>query len=308
MRHRRQHRIAVSRYTLPLTLAYAIAIWFIGGLIGKQMWFQFSLMLIATLVVAELNNRHAIMRTYTRTMSCSFLLMNMAILPVFYTVGTGITQLCFVTALLFLFWTYQDKASTSSTFIAFLLLSVASFWMIQLLYLVPIFWLIMRVYLLGLSWRTFWASLLGLVTPYWLVGGYFVYTKDISDLSSHFLPLFAFHDAFNFQTISIGNKLAFVLFVLMGIIGTIHFLYDRSKDKIRIRLLFYSFIMMSLFITALIIVQPTLFNQLLPLLIVATSPLIAHYVTFTDSRISAIVCLVLLLAMMVLTGFQLWGY
>lgn len=306
MTHRLQNRIAGSRYALPITMVYAIGIWFMGGLLQQQLWPQFILMLMTALTMVELNNQHSLIRTYSRMLSCSYLVLSVAVLPLFVHVEACIVQLCFALTYLFMFRAYQDKSAISSVFNAFFLIGVASIWFVQILFLIPIWLIILRFYVMGMGWRTFWASLLAIITPYWFVGGYYVYLHDVGTLIHHFSSITDFAPLFDFQSISLLNLLALCFISALGIIGMLHFLLNSSKDKIRIRLFFSSFMLMMTATIVFIILQPTHLPNLLSILIVSVSPLIGHYITFTSSRLSGITCLMLLIITLTITGYQLW--
>ncbi len=306
MTHRLQNRIAGSRYALPITMVYAIGIWFMGGLLQQQLWPQFILMLMTTLTMVELNNQHTLIRTYSRMLSCSYLVLSVAALPLFVHLEACIVQLCFALTYLFMFRAYQDKSAISSVFNAFFFIGVASIWFVQILFLIPIWWIILRFYVMGMGWRTFWASLLAVITPYWFVGGYYVYLHDVDTLIHHFSSITNFAPLFDFPSISLLNLLTLCFICALGIIGMLHFLLNSSKDKIRIRLFFSSFMLMMAATIVFIILQPTHLPNLLPALIISVSPLIGHYITFTGSRLSGITCLTLFIITLTITGYQLW--
>lgn len=287
-------------------MVYAIGIWFMGGLLQQQLWPQFILMLMTTLTMVELNNQHSLIRTYSRMLSCSYLVLSVADLPMFVQLDACIVQLCFALTYLFMFRAYQDKSAISSVFNAFFFIGVASIWFVQILFLIPIWWIILRFYVMGMGWRTFWASLLAVITPYWFVGGYYVYRHDVDTLIHHFSSITDFAPLFDFQSISLLNLLTLCVICALGIIGMLHFLLNSSKDKIRIRLFFSSFMLMMAATIVFIILQPTHLPNLLPALIVSVSPLIGHYITFTSSRLSGITCLALFIITLTITGYQLW--
>lgn len=79
---RLQNKIAASRFSLPVTATLAALVWVAVGFIMDNIWAQFAFTIISTLLMVELNNRNSLMRTYSRMVSCSFLvLITMASLP-----------------------------------------------------------------------------------------------------------------------------------------------------------------------------------------------------------------------------------
>ncbi len=300
------NRIATSRYALPLTLIYGIVIWLLGGVMQQNLWIQMGLMFITTLAMVELNNQHALMRTYSRMHSCSYLVLSLCALPLFVNIQISIVQLCVVLFYLYLFQAYQDKTAINSVFNAFFFIGLASVWFVKILYIVPFVWIALRFYIVAMGARTFSASFLGMITPYWFVCGYYIYQQNFNAFIEHFHQLVVFQPIFHFSTITDIQMLTFCFVSVLGILGMIHFLMESYKEKIRIRLLFSTFIFMTFVIMAFIILQPNSYPFLLPVLIVSVSPLIGHYITFTNTRISHITCLLLIVIVLTITGFQLW--
>lgn len=130
-------------------------------------------MVVSTYFMVELNNRNALLRTYSRMVSCSLLMLDLTVLHLFSTTITaGIVQLCFILHLLFLFRSYQDKRSMGTIFFAFAMLGIASLWFIQIVFFVPVVWFLMAARLYSMTWRSFLASIMGLLAPYWFMGGF----------------------------------------------------------------------------------------------------------------------------------------
>ena len=140
-----QNKVAESRRTLPVAVVYGAAIWLAAGLIPQQWWIQFVCFVCSTFVMVLLNNSNALIRIYSRMVSAVFIVLSCAVCFLFHSLTGAIFQLCFITSLLTLFRTYQDKESTGWIFYTFLLLGLASLAQIQALYFVPLFWLIMAV-------------------------------------------------------------------------------------------------------------------------------------------------------------------
>ena len=68
-----QNKVAASRYSLPITATLATLVWVAVGLLVSNIWVEFAFTAMSTLLMVELNNRNALMRTYSRMVSCSFL-------------------------------------------------------------------------------------------------------------------------------------------------------------------------------------------------------------------------------------------
>lgn len=306
MANRLQHKIACSRYAFPLTNVYACGIWLFGGLLQHQLWVPFILMLVTTVVMAELNNQHALIRTYSRMLSCSFLIMSASTLPIFFDIESGIIQLCMALTYFYLFKAYQNKMAIGSVFNAFFFIGLASVWFVQAIFLLPLWWLALRFYIVGMSWRTFFASLIGVITPYWFLSGYYIYQDSFELLIEHFMQLCTFGTLAHLNELTHIELITFGFISILGIIGFLYFITNSSKEKIRIRLLFASFALMMISTIAFIILQPVHYPYLLPMLIVSVAPFIGHYLTFSGSRLSAITSLVIVTLTLIITAYQIW--
>jgi hypothetical protein len=106
---RTQNRVAESRFMLPVVVAYAIAVWLASGLLIPAIpitsaellrgaWVQFACFLISAYLMVELNNSNALIRIYSRSVSCSFIVLVCAGCFLFSSLGGAIVQLCMVAA------------------------------------------------------------------------------------------------------------------------------------------------------------------------------------------------------------------
>ena len=173
---RAQNRIAESRATLPWTAVICLLIWLVGGVITRGWWLQMGVASLAMLMMALLNNVNALIRIYSRMISCSFIVLMTMTAYLWPQLSAGMAALAVTTFYLLLFQTYQDKRAMGMIFYAYAMLGIGSIFWVQLLWLVPVFWILMATNILAFSGRTFFASILGLVLPYWFLGGYYFLT------------------------------------------------------------------------------------------------------------------------------------
>jgi len=302
---RLQNRVTQSRLTLPVVSLFSLIVWIVGGLISNNLWINFVCFALSTYLMVELNNMNALIRTYSRSVSCSFIILFSSASFLFTSMQGSILQLCVVAFYLLFFKSYQDTRSMPWIFFAFFSLSMGSLVFVQILYFVPILWLFMIFNMRAMSSRTLIASVIGIIAPYWLWAGYLAVVGDIHPLVDHVIVLT------KFAPLSLGkipfNKsitLAFIL--LMAIIGTIHYLRTSYNDKIKVRMLFEMFIAMDIISIIFIGLQPDHYDLLLRLVIINTSPLIAHYVTLTRTWITNISFLFIIIVALALTVYNLW--
>ena len=263
-----QNKVAESRYALPLMAMYALGIWLLGGLVEGQWYPQFAMLMLSTYLMVELNNTNALLHMYSRMVSCTFLALTSMAVFLFPSVKVAICMLSVIMFCTLIFHTYQDKESPGLTYFAFLCLGIASCVFIQIVFFVPFIWLMMAFYSMA----------------------------------------FSFQPIFDYSYLTINQQITFVFVLLMALISIIHYLWKNRLDRIRTRMIYHFFIMFDLLIILFIILQPQHFSVLFGLMIVCTSPLIAHFIAHTQSRLSNITFYGLLLITLLLTALNLWTY
>lgn len=305
MKKRAQNVVAESRLTLPTVLTYSILLWLTAGLVAEQWWIQFVCFAVSTYLMAELNNSYALIRIYSRMVSASFLVL-LCMTGLFSSTAGAIAQLCVVASYLTVFHCYQDKTATGWTFYTFVLIGLASLVQVHILYFVPFLWLLMLFNLQCMSWRTFFASIIGLLTPYWFGACYFVYQGDFMLLGEHFASLAVFQYPYDYASLDVRQVLTFAFVVAICLTGIIHYVRNSYNDKIRTRQFYGCFITMSLLVIVLLVVQPQHYDLLMRLLIINTSPLIAHFLSLTYTRITNVAFFVIVVVALALTIVNTW--
>lgn len=301
-----QNIIAENRLLLPFTSVITLLVFFLSGSIEKQSWLPLSFLALSTYLISELNNIHSLIRVYSRMVSSSFLMLSSAACFLFSDFRPGLIQLCLIAFYMALFQCYQVRHASKRVYFGFLCIGIVSTIFVQILYFVPFFWLIMTFNLRTFYAKSFFASLLGLITPYWFGSIYLFTTGEIGMLLNHFEGIATFMLPFNIMSLSLPQLLTLAYVFVLAFIGTIHFIRKKYQDKIRIRMLYRTFITINILTFALLIVQPQHYSLLLPMLIVNTSPLIAHFITLTRTRQTNIVSLLIFLLNFILIGYNLW--
>lgn len=318
MLKRTQNRVAESRVALPTAMVYSMIVWLVSGRlfpttsgslaeVWQGGWVQLACFFVSVYLITELNNSNALIRIYSRTVSCAFIVLMCAGNFLFSSVCGSIAQVCMLTAYLALFRTYQDKASMGWTYYAFLCLGLVSVFFIQIVFFVPVLWLLMAFQLSSLSWRTFFASFLGILTPYWFILPLLLYKGNVGELSTHFAALTDFQPLFTSVSALTVNELLLLTFVVaLGITGTIHYQRKKSGDNIRIRLFYDCFILMWIATAIFVVLQPQHYDVLIRLLIINVAPLIAHFLALTNTRITNIAFYAICAVALLVTFFNLW--
>lgn len=281
-----QNKVAGSRLTLPVAALFATAIWLVAGLVSENKWIPFLLMALSTYLMAEINNRNAIIRIRSRMMSASFLFLTVMGLSMGYGLREAILQLCFVFFYLCIFHTYQRKEAVGFIFSAFVSIGIASLATVQILWFVPLLALLVARPLYAMSAKGLSAVFLGIVTPYWLLLPYAIYKGEIGRLTGHFLPLADVHSFFDYSTVTVGLLTEYVLSACLLLTGWIHFLRTAYKDKIRTRMFLNAFVAVSFTLMSFIVIAPVHAHSLMPVMVTAVCPLAAHFFSLTDTRLS----------------------
>jgi hypothetical protein len=177
---------------------------------------------------------------------------------------------------------------------------------VQILYFLPFLWLLMAFNLLSLSWRTWIASLLGLMLPYWFLCPYCIYTESFTLQANHFAALTDVELLTGYEQLTVSQVLVYVLIVVLSTIGSLHFWRYSYEDKIRIRQLYSYFMTLNTLSLTMLALSPQHYDILIRIAIVNTSPIIAHFLTITHSRITNIAFFVITGIVVLITAFNLW--
>lgn len=301
-----QNRIAESRIALPYVAVYAAAVWLFAGLVSGVWWLQFGCMAVSTFLMVELNNQNSLIRIYSRMVSCCFLVIACAACFLFPSLRASVSCLCFLAFLLLLFHTYQDKRSPGGTFYAFCMMGLLSLMHVRTLYFVPVFWLLMAFKLQSLSWRTFLASVMGVLFPYWLLAPYFAWVGDFSPLLEHIEQLGWVTFPADYAMLTTSQILYYCLLVVFATIGTVHFFRKRYQDKIRTRLMYDCFVILTWLSLVMLTLQPQHDTLLFPVITICVSPLMGHFLALTSTRWTNIVFYVIIALTLLVTAYNIW--
>ena len=303
---RLQNTVAEGRFTLIFTCIYALIVTLPQTINIENMWIQLILLAVSTLLMMEFNNANALIRIYSRMVSCSFLALSVIDSTLLSSIKGGAFQLFFILFLLFLFRAYQDKKAHGYIYYAFLSLSISSLCFVQVLFIVPFLWVLLFTNVLAGSIKNLSASILGLLTPYWLALGYSLYSNNIDPLFNHFSVLSQFEEPFNMALLSNNSLLILSFLSLLSLTGIIHFLRNSFLDKIKTRMIYEALIALNIIIFVLIVLQPQHYSYLIRLFIITVSPLIAHFVALTRTKITNIAFIVFSLITLIITIYSLW--
>ena len=254
----------------------------------------------------EINNSNALIRIYSRMVSCSFLALTSMATFLFPSLRESIVQLCLITSYTIIFHIYQDKDSPGLMFYAFLCLGIASVLFIQVLYFVPLLWLLIGFKMMAFSFRMFCASIVGLITPYWFLAPLSFFTGHFDSLVEHITSIAYFQPLFQYQRFNDHHYITFAFVCLVALIGMVHYLRNSHMDKIRTQMIYELLMWMNLFTVVFIILQPQHFEILLGMMIVNTSPFIGHFLALTHTKLTNVTFYMLIFLILFITAYNLW--
>lgn len=305
MKKRLQNRIAESRLALPITAVLALVVWLLSGL-AAHYEVRVSLFAVSAYLMVELNNRNALIRTYSRMVSCSFIVLMTMAANLFYDISFWAVQLCVIVALSILLRCYQDKRAQGKVFYAFFFIGVASAFFMQILFFVPFIWILMGTNLMCLSFRSVLASLLGLVAPYWLLAGYCAFMGNINELVAHVMSIAEFAPLLQYSGFDLHVVLTFAFITAITLTGFIHFVRNSYKDKIRTRMIYEMLIVMFYLAFLFAVLQPQHASMLLAIMIINASVLVAHYIALTHTWLTNASFVLIVITAVALTFYNIW--
>jgi len=264
--------------------AYAFLVWLLAGLLTQGWWGQLMLLGVAVYLMIELSNSNALMRVRSRMVSCVFLTLSCTSVAWFSSYTCGLLALCLVAALYILFHAYQNTSAAGPVYYAFLLLGIATIAFVPLLYFIPLFWVLMTSQLQLMSWRTWLASLFGLLTPYWLCIPWLLFRQEGALIAAHFKGFGHLEHPFDWSVVSACQIVTLLFVVALLALAMVHFWHYSFEEKIRNRQIFGFFFYVSVFALLFLIVQPQHYYQLLRIVLVSSSPLVAHFFVHTHTK------------------------
>lgn len=301
-------RVASGAFTLPFMAGLSVLLWLLPGFGGWQQWAGLAAVGLTTYLLAELNNRYALLRIRSRMVGSSFLALALACPGLRLLSPEHGAMVALVVAYFQFFAAYQQHRPEGHLFYAFLCWSLASFCWPPLLLAVPLLLLCLLLQLRALTGRSWLAAMMGVALPYWCLAAWGIWQESLRET---FLP---FAEAFrlaapDYAAIPSAPLAVMGFTAVLSLLAMLHFSQTFYKDKIRTRLFYYFIISIELLLLLACALQPQHYTVLLPLLIANSAPVIAHYFALARGRAADyffIVCLVLLTGLTLFNHLDLW--
>ncbi len=303
---RLQNTVTESKALMPVAATIAAAACYLTGLVEQELWMQLVCLAVSTILLLELNSANQLLRVNSQATAATYLLLVATAIFLFPKIENSIMQLCIVALYYMLFHCKLHDESPGWVFYGFFCLGLASMVFVQVLYYVPVIWVLMASCLRAFNAKTFWASIIGLATPYWLGGPFIIFFQGGDVVASHFRPLWEFLPLADFNGVGEHEWLAIGWTVTLTVIGVVHYLNSGYQDKIRTRLLHEIFITVDIVTLIFLILQPQHYELLLGIMIVNTSPLIAHYMTLTHTWLTNITFQIIVIITLAIIAYNVW--
>ena len=280
---------------VPFVMLTLLLWWFPQG--GYSHGYAWSLLIAALVayVVTETNNIHQLLRVRSRMISAVWLsvLACMGFTHPFH--PAMLSALALSVSHFLLFRTYQQPQPVADVFHSFLALALGSVAFPPLILFAPFFLWYLVVFMRALTLRTFFAALVGLLLPFWFWGGWILWQGDVSSLVQWWQRLVGGMTTAGLHSSALQLRLsaltatpspvalAFLLLALLTVWTAVAYLLHSFDDKIRTRMMLYVYVSQSLLILLFSLFAAD-FLPLLPLLLLTSSPLVAHFFTFRTDR------------------------
>ena len=301
-----QNIFTESKYFLPLAVMVAAGACYLYGVVEGGWWMQLTCLAISTVLLAELNRSHQLLRVSSQATPAIFLLLVATAIFILPDLEAEIMMLCFIALHFMLFHSQQRKVSPGWVFYGFFCLGLASMVFVQALYYVPLLWVLMAACLRAFTAKTFWASVLGLLTPYWLAGPVIIFLSGPEVVAAHFIRLAQVEAIGDYSMLGEHEWLAMGWTAFLALIGIVHYANQGYQDKLRTRLLHEMFITIDLVTLIFLALQPQHYKILLAMAIANTSPLIAHYLTLTHTWLTNISFYLIILGTLAIIAYNSW--
>ena len=280
-----RNKVSESSLTLPFMVIVTLLSCFLQHAYDSlYLWITLVETGILVYVLMEWNSQCQMLRVRSRMISATVLAF-VAAFP-----ALQVSTWCWLPALFLLlsyfvaFKSYGQLNPQGWVFYSFLFVSAGSLMFPPMLLAVPFMFFAFGHQLRILSVKSVTASVLGLLFPYWtyglfcLVGGWNEVFWRESWVRALALCLPDYSNVLRWQWI------LFVMLLVLGTIGIVHFVRTSYNDKIRTRQFFYTLLSLHFPLFFNVVWFPDCAGLTLPLLLVNSAPFIAHFFVLARGR------------------------
>ncbi len=300
-----RYRIATSTLTLPVAAVAALAAWILPDVSNGIHWAGLGLFCITAYLMLDLVNRYSLIRIRSRLTTSALLLLTAACPFLHAASWASVAGSLLLLSYLCLFRTYQSRHATAHIFHAFVCLGIAAQWFPFMVCLIPVYYLSMLTQFRSFGMRSFGASLLGFSVPYWFVIAYYIWYDSLdvawNNIKTAYQPVMP-----DYSLISNHQFVSAAFLTAVTLIAILHLFRTAYNDKIQVRMAFYFLAMIEAMLLILMCFMPHEWDALLLLLIINSSPVIAHYFALARGGIVNFCFALVLLGLATLSIYNQW--
>lgn len=302
-RNKFQYELATGRMTLPVAVIICLAM---CGITYQTQTDLLSLAIngLIAYCLLELNTTFSLIRTRT-TLHVALFLLFFAGFPFLHTYShEQWIPLLFIVSLSCLFRSYESPYAATPIFHSFFFLGIGSFLLPQVLYFVPLLYF----YMIGLrafTLRTFLAGLIGLLTPYWIVLSYHLYTGQPGQTWQPFMALGSF-PPIDYSVLTLSQLVSGITAILIAAICCVESLLHSYQDKVQTRIMLRILIITGNATLLCMLLMPSHFNTFFLMTLIVGSIMGGHLLALTFNRFTRIFLWSILGLWVCVCIFNLW--
>ena len=298
------NKVATSSFLLPVAIVLSLLLWLSQGISNIRVDLGLVACLSCTALMMELNNANVLIRVRSRMVSATFIVLWSVCVFLRPVQWAHLAALCLILAYHSLFRAYQHTNATAEAFNAFLCIGVSTIVAPPLLLLAVPF-MVSFAWFQAMSLRAFFAMLLGLVVPFWIVAGTAFLTDSFTALVNY-VNSWLDWSVSDYGKLNVFQVAMGVLLLLLDLIAGVHTLGSSFKDKIKTRVLYYFISWMTFALFLMLAAFPRYYDTILALVIVTSSPLIAHFYTLACHKLVGILFIFTLVILAAIALSNIW--
>lgn len=300
-----QNKVTASSFLLPVAAVCCTLLWALTDpILEWTSWVGLAICALCSSLIMELNNTHVLIRVRTRMVATTFLVLwtSCGFLHAFQQAHLAVfgMLICYHALL----HVYQQRVSAGITFFIYLCLGSISL-LIQPLCILALAFYFFLGYFQALTLKSFLAGILGFLLPFW-IGFSVCFLADRMDLALNYATDSSQWTLFQYHCLHSHHLISFLLLLVIVVPSIFHFLQNNYQDKIKVRMFFYVILWMELLLIICLSVFPHLFQEFFLLLIMNSSPVIAHFFTLSGSRFCNWFFIATLVLVSLVTLYNLW--
>ena len=248
------------------------------------------MLLCTAFALAATENSLALFRVRSRLLPCLWLLL--AATPAFMRQESIIPAFCACIAILGLWLLFQCYQATEPVFLvfhSFLLWGIGSLFCPPLLCvgLFGLLWL--HIFMHAFSPRTLFAA-----EGIWLA--VCLWQEDVTPFTQHFLSFLPSSESDEYAVFTLPCIIFVAFVVLLHLVSLVCFFLHSFDDMIRVRMIYYTYASTSVLLLVGIIVQPRHFQSLLAVYLACVAPMVAHFFTHSEGKLTGVLFLATILS------------